>query len=178
MGKTGKVVLTVLLLAGFGAALWFALRGQSAATAERDEAAAIASSPPLKGLIALDVEPFFADPCVKKILAANQIAEAARKAKIAVAQSLPFHTPMVIASWQPIAKPTASTRPSITDAMLARKRWKDLKGAEGYDVSRGVLGSTEIIRGQIAKSQGYVDRVRQQRAKDAGVAAIAGPVAL
>lgn len=69
MGKTGKVVLTVLLLAGFGAALRFALRGQSAATAERDEAAAVASSPPLKGLIALDVEPFFADARVWKILA-------------------------------------------------------------------------------------------------------------
>ena len=196
MGKTGKVVLTVLLLAAFGAALWFALRGQSAATAERDEAAAVASSPPLKGVIALDVEPFFADPRVKKILAdkrlsvavtrvgsremaamvqpgatadflfpsgvvaANQIAEAARKAKIAVAQSSPFYTPMVIASWQPIAKilvANGMARPlgdrtfgvdtaKLTEAMLAKKRWKDLKGAEGYDVSRGVLVSTTDVR--------------------------------
>jgi F0F1-type ATP synthase assembly protein I len=30
MSKPGKVVLTVLLLAGFGAALFFALRGQKA----------------------------------------------------------------------------------------------------------------------------------------------------
>jgi len=196
MGKTGKVVLTVLLLAGFGAALWFALRGQSAATAERDEAAAVLSSPPLKGLIALDVEPFFADARVKKILAdkrlsvavtrvgsremasmvqpgatadflfpsgvvaANQIAEAARKAKIAVAQSSPFYTPMVIASWQPIAKilvANGMAKPlgdrtfgidiaKLTDAMLAKKRWKDLKGAEGYEVSRGVLVSTTDVR--------------------------------
>ena len=196
MGKTGKVVLTVLLLASFGAALWFALRGQSTATAERDEAAAVASSPPLTGLIALDVEPFFADPRVKKILAdkrlsvavtrvgsremasmvqpgatadflfpsgvvaANQIAEAARKAKIAVAQSSPFYTPLVIASWQPIAKilvANGMAKPlgdrtfgvdtaKLTDAMLAKKRWKDLKGAEGYDVSRGVLVSTTDVR--------------------------------
>ncbi len=166
------------------------------ATAERNEATAIASSPPLKGLIALDVEPFFADVRVKKILAdkrlsvavtrvgsremaamvqpgatadflfpsglvaANQIAEAARKAKIAVAQSSPFYTPMVIASWQPIAKILVAkgmAKPlgdrtfgvdiaKLTDAMLAKKRWKDLKGAEGYDVSRGVLVSTTDVR--------------------------------
>ena len=196
MSKTGKVVLTVLLLAGFGTALWFALRGQSSATAERTEAAAIASAPALKGLVALDVEPFFADPRVRKILAdrrlpvavtrvgsremagmvqpgaapdflfpsgvvaANQIAEAARKAKIGVAQSSPFYTPMVIASWQPIAKilvANGMARPlgdrtygvditKLTDAMLAKKRWKDLKGAEAYDVSRGVLVSTTDVR--------------------------------
>ena len=37
MSKIGKVMLTVLMLAGFGAALYFALRGQSTATAERTE---------------------------------------------------------------------------------------------------------------------------------------------
>ena len=43
-----------------------------------------------------------------------------------------------------------------------------------------VMGkNNDIIRTQIAKSEGYVDRVRQQRAKEAGgAAAIAGPVAL
>ena len=41
-----------------------------------------------------------------------------------------------------------------------------------------VMGkNNEIIRGQIAKSEGYVDRVRQQRAKEAGVGtAVEGPV--
>jgi hypothetical protein len=186
----------VLLLAGFGTALWFAVRGQSSATAERTEAAAIASAPALTGLIALDVEPFFADPRVKKILAdkrlpvavtrvgsrdmagmvqpgatpdflfpsgvvaANQIADAARKAKVAVAQSSPFYTPMVIASWQPIAKilvANGMAKPlgdrtygvdiqKLTEAMLAKRRWKDLKGAEAYDVSRGVLVSTTDVR--------------------------------
>ena len=43
-----------------------------------------------------------------------------------------------------------------------------------------VMGrNNEIIRGQIEKSEGYVDRVRQQRAKEAGGGrAIEGPVSL
>jgi len=196
MSKPGRVVLTLLLLAGFGAALYFALRGQKVEQAERVEAAAVASAVELKGLIALDVEPFFADPRVKRILvekrlpvavtrigsremaarvvpgampdflfpsgvvAANQIVDAAGKAKIAVAQSSPFHTPMVIASWQPVAKiliANGMARPlgertygvdigKLTETMLAKKRWKDLKGAEAYDVSRGVLVSTTDVR--------------------------------
>jgi hypothetical protein len=196
MAKPGKVVLTLLLLAGFAAALFFALRGQKAEQAERVEAAAVASTVELTGLIALDVEPFFADPRVRRILAerrlpvavtrigsremaarvvpgampdfmfpsgvvaANQIVDAATKAKIVVAQSSPFHTPMVIASWQPVAKilvANGMAKPlgdrtygvdigKLTDLMLARKRWKDLKGAEAYDVSRGVLVSTTDVR--------------------------------
>jgi hypothetical protein len=186
MSKPGKVVLTVLLLAGFGAALFFALRGQKVEEEQKAEAAAIASATELKGLIALDVEPFFADARVKRILvekrlpvavtrigsremaarvvpgampdfffpsgvvAANQIADAAAKAKIPVAQSSPFFSPMVIASWQPVAKilvANGMAKPlgdrtygvdigKLTETMLARKRWKDLKGAEAYDVSR------------------------------------------
>ena len=196
MSKTAKVMLTVLMLAGFGAALYFALRGQSTASAERAEAEAIASATELKGVIALDVEPFFADPRVRRILAdkrlpvsvtrigsremaarvvpgampdfffpsgvvaANQVAAAAAQAKIAIAQSSPFHTPMVIASWQPIARilvANGMARPlgdrtygidiaKLTETMLAKKRWKDLKGAEAYDVSRGVLVSTTDVR--------------------------------
>jgi len=71
--KLGKVVLTVLLLAGFGAALYFALRGQKAEQEQKAEAAAIASATELKGLIALDVEPFFADARVKRILAEKRL---------------------------------------------------------------------------------------------------------
>ena len=73
MSKPGKVVLTVLLLAGFGAALYVALRGQKVEQEQRAEAAAIASATELKGLIALDVEPFFADPRVKRILAEKRL---------------------------------------------------------------------------------------------------------
>src|SRR5437868_8109975 len=137
MGKTAKVVLTVLLLASFGAALYFAVRSPTSPTSGRQiESSAVATAAELKGLISLDVEPFFADPRVRRILAekrlpvavtrigsremaarvvpgampdflfpsgvvaANQIADAAAKAKIAIAQSSPFFSPMVIASWQ------------------------------------------------------------------------------
>ena len=42
-----------------------------------------------------------------------------------------------------------------------------------------VMGkNNEIIRGQLEKSEGFVDRVRQQRAREAGGSSIDGPVAL
>ncbi|MEO8526351.1 MAG: toxic anion resistance protein [Caldimonas sp.] len=42
-----------------------------------------------------------------------------------------------------------------------------------------VMGrNNEIIRSQLAKSEGYVDRVRQQRAREAGSSGIDGPVVL
>jgi hypothetical protein len=42
-----------------------------------------------------------------------------------------------------------------------------------------VMGkNNEIIRGQLQKSEGFVDRVRQQRAREAGGSSIQGPVAL
>jgi hypothetical protein len=76
-------------------------------------------------------------------VAANQIADAAAKAKIAIAQSSPFFSPMVIASWQPVAKilvANGMAKPlgdktygvdiaKLTETMLAKKRWKDLKGS-------------------------------------------------
>ncbi|MEO9068602.1 MAG: hypothetical protein ABI281_10790, partial [Caldimonas sp.] len=94
------------------------------------------------------------------VVAANQIAEAARKAKVGVVQSSPFYTPLVIASWQPIARILVANGlahplgertygvdiAKLTELMLAKKRWKDLKGAEAYDVSRGVLVSTTDVR--------------------------------
>lgn len=192
MSKTAKVLLTLVLLAGFSAALYFALRGQKAAEAE----IALGPVTELKGLIALDVEPFFKDERVKKILAdhrlpvsvvrvgsremagkvvagqmpdflfpsgvvaANQISDAARKAGVNVAQSSPFHTPMVIASWTPIAKILVANdmaKPlgeriygvdmaKLTQTMLAKKRWKDLKDSSAYDVTRSVLVSTTDVR--------------------------------
>ena len=200
MSKPVKMALTLLLLAAFGAALFFALRGQKAAVASRQEQIEVAAAGALTGLIALDVEPYFADERVRKILAekrlpvqvtrmgsrdmaakvvagstpdfyfpsgvvaANQIADAARKANINVAQSSPFFTPMVIASWMPIAKILVSNgiaKPQgdpgtartygvdmnkLTAVMLAKKRWKDLQGASGYDVTRSVLVSTTDVR--------------------------------
>ena len=196
MSKPLRVVLTLVLLAGFAGALFYALRGQKQEQIAQQEAVAIASVTELSGLIALDVEPYFKDPRVQKVLAAkrlpvkvtrvgsremaakavpgampefffpsgivaaNQIADAARQANVATTQSSPFHTPMVIASWEPIAKilvangMATAKQPKVysvdmaklTAAMLAKKRWKDLKDSSGYDVTRGVLVSTTDVR--------------------------------
>jgi hypothetical protein len=204
MSKGLKTALTLLLLAAFGAALFFALRGHktkvTAEVAQKAEEAEVAAAGAITGLISLDVEPYFADARVQKILAekrlsvqttrvgsrdmagklavaaaaknapdflfpsgvvaANQITDAARKANINTSQSSPFFTPMVIASWTPIAKILVANgvaketgertygvdMTKLTTLMLAKKRWKDLQGAAAYDVTRSVLVSTTDVR--------------------------------
>ncbi|HSI58407.1 MAG TPA: hypothetical protein VLA16_12685 [Ideonella sp.] len=196
MTKTGKVLMTLLLLAALGVALYFALHGQQAVKAEQAEAEALASVTELSGLISVDVEPFFKDERVRRsllrhklpvkvtrvgsrdmaaqvapgampdfmfpsgVVAANQIAEAARQANIPVAPSSPFFSPLVIASWKPIAEilvANGMAKPAgeriygidmaqLTAAMLAKKRWKDLKGSAAYDVSRSLLVATTDVR--------------------------------
>jgi hypothetical protein len=196
MNKPAKAVVTVVLLAAFAAAVVFSLRNQKQQQIEQQAAVEQAAATELTGLIALDVEEFFKDPRVAKVLAqnrlpvkvtrigsrdmaarlaagpapdflfpsgvvaANQIAEAARQAKLNTAQVAPFHTPMVIASWEPIAKilvDNGIAKPlhpkvygvdmdKLTQTMLARKRWKDLKNAGAYEVGRSVLVSTTDVR--------------------------------
>lgn len=94
------------------------------------------------------------------VVAANQVVEAARKANLPATQMAPFHTPLVIASWEPIAKILVANgvakavapkvygvdMSKLTELMLARKRWKDLKGSADYDVGRSVLVSTTDLR--------------------------------
>jgi hypothetical protein len=94
------------------------------------------------------------------VVAANQIVDAARKANLPATQMAPFHTPLVIASWEPIARilvangVARAVSPKVygvdmgklTQLMLERKRWKDLKGAAAYDVGRSVLVSTTDLR--------------------------------
>lgn len=192
MPKIGKLILTLVLLAMFVMALLYALRGQQAAVELQQEQAA----PELNGLIALDVEPYFKDERVRRILAqhrlpvkttrigsremaskvvagsmpdfffttgvvsANQIGDAARKQNLPLVQSAPFHSPLVIASWLPIAKileANGMAKPlgertygvdmaKLTAAMLAKTRWKELKDSGGYDVSRRMLVSTTDVR--------------------------------
>ena len=195
--STGKrAAITVLLVAAFGGALFFAMRGQQEERALQIEAREAASTVALKGLIALDVEGYFKDERVQRalaakkmpvnvvrmgsrdmagkvvpgavpdfffssgVVAANQIVEAARKANLPATQMAPFHTPLVIASWEPIAKILVANgiakavspkvygldMSKLTALMLERKRWKDLKGAAEYDVSRSVLVSTTDLR--------------------------------
>lgn len=196
MSKPIKALITLLLLAAFGGALYYALQGQKQAQLTLQETRAAAEAVALDGLIAVDVEPYFKDPRVQKLLAAhrlpvkvarvgsrdmaarmvagaapdfmfpsgvvaaNQIVDAARKANIAATQASPFHTPLVIASWEPIARILVANglaKPmspkvygvdmaKLTAAMLAKKRWKDLQGSAAYDVARSVLVSTTDVR--------------------------------
>lgn len=196
MNNAKRLIGTLVLLAAFGGALFFALRSNQETRLIAQEQAAVASAEPLKGLIAVDVEAFFKDERVTQVLggaklpvqvarvgsrdmaarigtadqpdffiasgvvAANMIADAARKAGKTATQTSPFHTPLVVASWEPVAKILAANgmaRPiapkvfsvdmeKLTQAMLAKQRWRDLKASGDYSVSRSVLVSTTDIR--------------------------------
>ncbi len=74
MNKVGKVIITAVLLAAFGAAVYFSIyqtgRQSSSVTggALTGLAARLTGAVPvqeLSGLIALDVEPYFQDPRVQ-----------------------------------------------------------------------------------------------------------------
>ncbi|MBI3347219.1 MAG: hypothetical protein HY020_08415 [Burkholderiales bacterium] len=94
------------------------------------------------------------------VVAANMIADAARKAGKTATQTSPFHTPLVVASWEPVARILAANgmakaqapkvysldMEKLTQAMLAKQRWRDLKASGDYAVSRSVLVSTTDIR--------------------------------
>lgn len=196
MNNAKRLLGTLVLLAAFGGALFFALRSNEEHKQIAQEQAAVASAEPLKGLIAVDVEAFFKDERVTKVLggaklpvqvarvgsrdmaakigaadqpdffiasgvvAANMIADAARKAGKTATQTSPFHTPLVVASWEPVAKILAANgmakaqapkvysldMEKLTQAMLSKQRWRDLKGSGDYAVSRSVLVSTTDIR--------------------------------
>lgn len=200
-----NAVVTLGLLAALGGGLFYSTldRKQEVATqaAIADDSKRAAQMVELSGLIALDVEPFFKDERVIKLLAdnnfrtnvvrvgsremagkvvkdaapdffmpsgvvaANQISDAAKKAGYTTANYSPYYTPMVIASWVPIAKILAANKMAtsvgesgakdniydvdlskLTEAMLAKKRWRDLAQAQGYDVGRSVLISTTDVR--------------------------------
>jgi hypothetical protein len=94
------------------------------------------------------------------VVAANQIGDAAKTAKVSTAIYSPFYTPMVIASWTPVAKVLAANGVAqemspkvwnvdfakLTQLMLDKKRWKDLKESQLYPVGKSVLVSTTDVR--------------------------------
>jgi len=77
-----------------------------------------------------------------------------------------------------------ATNPMIGIETMQSMFDQTFKAMDAMDTFRSkaidVMGkNNEIIRQQVAKSEGYVDRVRQQRAREAGgAAALEGPVAL
>jgi hypothetical protein len=200
-----NTAITLVLLGALGGGIYYSAHDrQQEITTQRTiegEAKRAAAMVELNGLIALDVEPFFKDPRVIKILeennfranvvrvgsremagkvvkdtspdffmpsgvvAGNQISDAAKKAGYTTATYSPFYTPMVIASWTPIAKILVSNKiaepaadagakdsvynvdlAKLVDVMLAKKRWRDLPNSTGYDVGRSVLISTTDVR--------------------------------
>ena len=205
MNKAGKAIVTVGLLAAFGAAAYFSVyqTGRLPAPATGGVLAGLVGkltgaveTQDVSGLIAVDVEPYFQDPRVQKalhdngfklnvqrigsrdmaarvipgqtpdfffpsgIVAANQIGDAAKKANVVATVYSPIYSPMVIASWAPIAQILAAngmaTEASpgvwhvdlakLTQLMLDKKRWKELKGASAYEVNKSVLVSTTDVR--------------------------------
>ena len=203
MNRTAKAIVTFVLLASLGGAVFFALRGTQQEQLANGQNPTL-SLPGLRGMqtveltgfIALDVEPYFKDPRVIKalsdngfrlnvtrigsrdmaqrvatsggpdfmfpsgIVAANQILDAAKRANLAGTQYTPFYTPMVIASWKPIAgilqaNGLATTLPSgaysvdlakLVALMQAKTRWKDMKSSSAFDVNKSVLVSTTDVR--------------------------------
>jgi hypothetical protein len=95
------------------------------------------------------------------VVAGNQITDAAKKFGFTTATYSPYVTPMVLASWVPIAKILTSNKVAsnagsekiydvdmlkLTQIMLEKKRWRDLPGSSAYDVGRSVLVSTTDVR--------------------------------
>jgi hypothetical protein len=196
MKNPAKALITLLLLAAFGGAAYFSIHQTTLAPGSAGAMGGLLAPVELTGLIALDVEPYFKDPRVIKVLAdnhitahvkrigsrdmaaqavpgqspdfffpsgvvaANQIGDAAKNAKLATTVYSPFYTPMVIASWTPIAQILAANgmakevQPNVwnvdaaklVQTMLDKKRWKDLKAAQAYDVGKSVLVSTTDVR--------------------------------
>jgi len=203
MNRTAKAIVTVVLLAALGGAVFFALRGTQQEQLANGQNPTL-SLPGLRGMqtieltgvIALDVEPYFKDSRVLKVLAdngfklnvtrigsrdmaqrvaqsggpdfmfpsgivaANQILDAAKRANQTGTQYTPFYTPMVIASWKPIAgilqanglaSPLSGGAYSVDLAKLvalmqAKTRWRDMKASAAFDVNKSVLVSTTDVR--------------------------------
>ena len=73
MNNPKRIAGTLVVLALFGSALFWALRSTEETKAIAQEQAVIAQTEAMKGLIAVDVEPFFKDERVIKLLTANRL---------------------------------------------------------------------------------------------------------
>jgi hypothetical protein len=178
MRKLIGPILSVLLLAGIGFAIW-----QSASEQWNTQA--------IKGLVGSEKLPFFHDPRVVERLAdiglevevekagSRQIATSydlsqydfAFPAGVPAAEKIRrerkvnksfdvFHTPMVIASWKPIAKLLEHNgiverrdgsfyvvkMRQLLDLVIAEKRWTDLKESQLYPANKALVVTTTDVR--------------------------------
>jgi hypothetical protein len=204
MKSVNKTIVTLLLLAVFGVAAYFSMyqtgrqpeQTGSALGGLAGKLTGAVQVQELDGFITVEVEQYFQDARVQKVLldngfklnvkrigsrdmaarvvagqtpdffytsgvvAANQITDAAKRANITSAVYSPIYTPLVIASWTPIAQILSANAMAkevgggvwhvdlakLTQTMLDKKRWKDLKSSQAYDVSKTVLVSTTDVR--------------------------------
>ena len=195
--KSGlRLGVTLVVLAGFAGVVAYSVRGHQQQQQVTQQEQVRATAEDVTGLVAVDVDPFFADERVQRILrdkgfavkatragsrdmadkvaagakpdfwfpsgvlAANRIDDEARKLNQSLTQTTPFNSPMVVASWAPVAAILEANgiakrsgehvyslnMDKLAEAMLAKKRWSELKGAAGYDVKRSVLVSTTDVR--------------------------------
>jgi len=195
--KSGtRWAVTLVVLAAFAGVVAYSVRGHQQQQQIAHEETARATAEDVTGLVAVDVDPFFGDERVQRILrdkgfavkaaragsrdmadkvaagakpdfwfpsgvlAANRIDDESKKLGQSLTQTTPFNSPMVVASWAPIATILeangiahrtgdhvyALNMDKLAEIMLAKKRWSELKGAAGYDVRRSVLVSTTDVR--------------------------------
>ena len=195
--KSGtRWAVTLVVLAAFAGAVVYSVRGHQQQQQVAHEETVRATAEDVTGLVAVDVDPFFGDERVQRILrdkgfavkatragsrdmadkvvvgakpdfwfpsgvlAANRIDDESKKLGQSLTQTAPFNSPMVVASWTPIATILeangiarrtgdhvyALNMDKLAEIMLAKKRWSELKGAAGYDVKRSVLVSTTDVR--------------------------------
>lgn len=73
MSTSRRAAITLLLTAAFGGALYFAMHGQQEVKQQQIAQAEEAATVTLQGLIAVDVEGYFKDPRVIKVLSARHL---------------------------------------------------------------------------------------------------------
>lgn len=185
MRQSAGLLLAVLLALSVTAGIVWSHRQQLAQTTQSQP-----SLLTVRGLIGSEKQEFFADARVQARLAAlglqvsvqkagsREIAErydpqqfdfgfpsgapAARLQQLAGRSDsvVPFYTPMVIASWQPIVRILQDnglveqrqgiyylTRlPALLDLMQQQRRWRDLQGSAAFATGKAVLISTTDLR--------------------------------
>ena len=182
-------LLTLLLLAGVGAAIYVSVTDQAGNKTTVDSSSTLHE---IKGVIGSEKEAFFRDPQTIAALAklnltvtveksgSRDIANIANIAKqydfafpagVSAAEKIkrdqnikksvqPFFTPMVIASWKPIAEILIANNivkkrgdayyiidmTALFNLIINEKRWTDLKGNELYPANKSILVGTTDVR--------------------------------
>jgi hypothetical protein len=181
-------LLTLLLLAGVGIAIYISVTDQANTKAITESSQALHE---IKGVIGSEKEEFFRDPqtiaALAKInltvkvetLGSREIAATPNLAKeyafafpagVSAAEKIkrdqnikksvqPFFTPMVIASWKPIAEILMANNivkkrgdayyiidmTALFNLIINEKRWTDLKGSEQYPANKSILVATSNV---------------------------------